>query len=149
MWCKPLPVKNKNAESLTDAQLRQRLEATSRNPVTLEKWFKRGIQVLAIGGIIAGVLAAGALGLGSIGEIGFVLLVAAGIVTGSVLHRQQQDKWEVENRTLRFEEQVRPGRMQRMAKSLKEDFIAAMTGGTKQDVKIGPPLKLKSPKPEA
>ena len=33
--------------------------------------------------------------------------------------------------------------------AVKESFILAMTGGTTEKMTVGPPLKLKTPKPEA
>ena len=138
--------KDKNStppDALSDTALQKRLKTVTYAPARVEKWFRRGIQIAAIAGMIAAVFAATALGLGSIGEIGFVLLLGAGLVAGKALHNHQQDKWEDEYRTLRVEEKERPARMQRMAHSLKESFIAAMTGGTNKDIKVQPPLKLR------
>lgn len=136
-------------DSLTDEQLHRRLEAAARNPARLEKWFKRSIPLVTAAGIIGAVFIATSLGLGGIGEIALLFALAGGLLGSGALCSKQQDKWEDERRILSVEQQVRPARLKLLAQSLKENFILAMTGGTKEKLTVKPPLKLKTRKPEA
>ena len=139
--------KPKAPEELSDEALAKRLHIAGSHPGKLATLYNVGVKVAAIAGIIGAVFLASALGLGGGGEIALLLLLSGGMIAARALTQTRIDSLEREERVLQVEQADRPGRMQRLAKSLKESFIHAMTGGTKEDMTVKGPLKLKTAPP--